>query len=436
MIIKASQRAGAKQLSEHLLNGETNEHVHVHELSGFMASDGDLKGALNEIYAQSLANKKIKKFMFSVSINPPKEANASTADFVNAANRAEHLLGLTGQQRAIIFHEKEGRRHAHVVWSRIDENLKAIKLDYFKKELNKLSRELFLEHGWELPKGFQNKQERDLTSFDLSEWQTAKRQELSPKQIKANIQALWGNANNLEDFKQALLKEGFVLAKGNKRSFVLVDMHNDVRSLSRTLSIKAKEVKAKLGDSDTLPSVDEAKLTFTQTHKEAYNSKHAELARHHKAQLTAHQQRIDALVDQHKREREALNTFHAKRQIEERDARQTQHQSGLRRVWQFVTGSYHQLKKRHEAEYQANLARDSQEKEALIQTQLKTRQGLQQPLNLLKEQHQSQMRFLNSRFMQSILALGIKGELTAGFEQKQTHHQKPHRFTQSPELDI
>lgn len=436
MIIKASQRAGAKQLSDHLLNGETNEHVHVHELRGFMTSGNDLKGALKEIYAQSLANKKIKKFMFSVSINPPKSAHASTADFINAANRAEQSLGLTGQQRAIVFHEKEGRRHAHVVWSRIDENLKAIKLDYYKKELNKLSRELFLEHGWELPKGFQNKQERDLTSFDLSEWQTAKRQKLSPKQIKANIQALWKNVNNLQDFKQALLKEGFVLAKGNKRSFVLVDMHNDVRSLSRTLSIKAKEVKAKLGDSETLPSVDEAKLTFAQTHKEAYSRKHAELVRHHKAQLTAHQQRIDTLVEQHKCEREALDTFHAKRQIEERDTRQAQYQSGLRRVWQFVTGRYHQLKKRHEAEYQENMARDSQEKEALIQTQLKTRQALQQPLDLLKEQHQSQMLFLNASFMQSMLALGIKGELTAEFDQKQTHHQKSHRFTQFPEFDI
>ena len=39
MILKASQRGGSKQLALHLLKTEENEHVHVHELRGFMAED-------------------------------------------------------------------------------------------------------------------------------------------------------------------------------------------------------------------------------------------------------------------------------------------------------------------------------------------------------------------------------------------------------------
>lgn len=35
MILKGSQRAGAKQLANHLLRGEENEHIEVHEVSGF-----------------------------------------------------------------------------------------------------------------------------------------------------------------------------------------------------------------------------------------------------------------------------------------------------------------------------------------------------------------------------------------------------------------
>ena len=37
MILKASQRAGAKQLAKHLLRLDENDHVEVHELRGFVA---------------------------------------------------------------------------------------------------------------------------------------------------------------------------------------------------------------------------------------------------------------------------------------------------------------------------------------------------------------------------------------------------------------
>jgi Relaxase/Mobilisation nuclease domain len=71
-----------------------------------------------------------------------------------AAERAESALGLKDQPRAIIIHEKNGRRHAHVVWSRIDpEQMKALNLPYFKNRLSELPQDLYLEHGWELPEG-------------------------------------------------------------------------------------------------------------------------------------------------------------------------------------------------------------------------------------------------------------------------------------------
>ena len=42
------------------------------------------------------------------------------------------------------MHEKEGRRHAHVVWSRIDaDEMKAINLPHFKVKLRDLSRDLY-----------------------------------------------------------------------------------------------------------------------------------------------------------------------------------------------------------------------------------------------------------------------------------------------------
>ncbi|MGQ7507269.1 relaxase/mobilization nuclease domain-containing protein, partial [Streptococcus suis] len=91
-------------------------------------------------------------FLFSLSLNPPQGIVASEEELRRAADRAEKALGLDDQPRAIVFHEKNGRRHAHVVWSRIDpERLTAINLPHYKNRLTALSRELYLEHDWPLP---------------------------------------------------------------------------------------------------------------------------------------------------------------------------------------------------------------------------------------------------------------------------------------------
>ena len=114
MILKGSQRGGSKQLAAHLLKTHDNEHVEVHELRGFSADD--LQAALQEIYAVSRGTR-AKQFLFSLSLNPPAHEHVPVEDFEKAIEAAERKLGLDGQPRAVVFHEKEGRRHVHVVWS-------------------------------------------------------------------------------------------------------------------------------------------------------------------------------------------------------------------------------------------------------------------------------------------------------------------------------
>ena len=53
MILKGSQRGGAKQLGLHLLKTAENEHVEIHDVRGFMTDN--VVGALREAEAVSKA---------------------------------------------------------------------------------------------------------------------------------------------------------------------------------------------------------------------------------------------------------------------------------------------------------------------------------------------------------------------------------------------
>lgn len=117
MIIKASQRGGGANLAAHLTRTDENEHVHIAELRGFVGEN--LQDAFKEVDAIRRGTK-CQQYLFSVSLSPPPSANLSAEDFMAAIDRVEEITGLNGQPRAVVFHEKEGRRHAHAVWSRID----------------------------------------------------------------------------------------------------------------------------------------------------------------------------------------------------------------------------------------------------------------------------------------------------------------------------
>src|ERR1039458_4917666 len=118
MIPKGNQRGGGRQLATHLLNQFDNDSVEIVDLRGAVAQD--LHGAFHEWYAQSQATK-CRKFLYSLSINPDLEKYDLTREqYLDFIARTERSLNLVGQPRAVVFHTKNGREHAHVVWSRID----------------------------------------------------------------------------------------------------------------------------------------------------------------------------------------------------------------------------------------------------------------------------------------------------------------------------
>lgn len=56
-------------------------------------------------------------------------------------------------------------------------------------------------------------------------------------------------------FHHALQARGYTLAKGDRRGHVAIDFKGEVFALSKWLDIKAKDLRSRLGDFQTLPTV-------------------------------------------------------------------------------------------------------------------------------------------------------------------------------------
>jgi hypothetical protein len=383
MIIKASQRASGRELARHLLNGHDNERVEVHTVHGFMADN--IPDALHEAQALSRGTR-CRQYLFSVSLSPPRDEHVPVHVFEEAIARIGQQLGLEHQPHIIVFHEKEGRRHAHAVFSRIDtQSMTAINLSYFKNRLMEISRELYLEHGWTLPQGFIDKQQRNPLNFTLEQWQQAKRLQEDPKSIKLALKECWAVSDSCAAFAAVMEQHGYYLARGDKRGFVAVDWRGEVYSLSRWLDVKAKDLKERLGQPDNLQSVEETKAGLDQVLRQRLQA-HIQTLRDNYAQKFAPLlARKSAMQERHNAERRKMNERQQARWDQESKERSDRLNKGLRALWDRLTGKHARMiaQNEHEA-YDAHL-RDRAEKDALISVQLEERQALQRDLSRMRE---------------------------------------------------
>jgi len=393
MILKGNQRAGGRQMALHLLNGDQNEHVTVHEVSGFVADD--VLGALNEAYAISKATK-CKQFMYSLSLNPPSDKSVPVEIFEETLKRVEKKLGLEDQPRVVVFHEKEGRRHAHCVWSRINtDEMKAINISYDHSKLNALSKSIFLENGWALPKGFKDKNYKNPLNYSRGEWQQAMRTGQNPKTIKAALQESWAISSCKTGFEYALSQRGYYLARGDRRGFVAVDVYGEVYSLTRQLAgVKKKDLEMRLGKAEKLPPVAEVKDKITNKLSDVFQNFLDEQNKGFKKAMKPLLEVKRDMTKQHLIDRAAQKAYQEKRWNEEESKRSARIRRGFKGIWDKINGRYWKFRKRNEQETWKSFQRDRQEREELISTQLNQRQNLQMQLNLLQTKHETERQNL------------------------------------------
>lgn len=270
MIIKGKSRAGPSQLARHLARADTNERVEVVELGWGGQS---IHEAFRDWQVISEGTKG-KLGLYHANIDPDAKYEMTAEQWTRAVDVLEEELGLQGQPRAVVLHEKNGREHIHVVWARTDMDTMMLRSDSMNYQAHeRASLRLEQEFGHELVPGKHAKRDREIqpefpnAEVSHDEWQQRERGALDHRERKAQVTSLYEASDSGLLFKAALEDSGYVLARGDRRDFVLLDADAKVHSLGRQLpGVKAKDLRAFMVeiDPDSLPSVNDARAALRE----------------------------------------------------------------------------------------------------------------------------------------------------------------------------
>jgi hypothetical protein len=270
VIIKGDSVAGGGRIATHLSRTDTNERAEVKEIRGTAAED--LRGAFLEMEAVATGARTTKPFYHS-SISTRKEERLTDEQRSIAIDKLEATLGLTGQPRVVVVHEKEGREHCHIVWSRIDlDRMAAISDSHNYRKHEEVARALEKEFGLERVQGAHVERDgkpRPDRTPSHREMLQADRTGLSAQHAKELMTGIWNSTKNGKEFQTGLSEKGWILARGDRRDFVAIDPTGGVHSIARRVEgAKAADVRDRFADIDprSLQSVAEAKKTQRERH--------------------------------------------------------------------------------------------------------------------------------------------------------------------------
>lgn len=236
-----------------------DERSELGELRGF-ASDNIFDAfSLGQLMADGT---RCEKPFFHVQVRTPKGEDLTREQWQKVTDRIERRLGFTDQPRAVVFHQKDGHEHMHLVWFRIGvEDNHAIDPGLYKKKLKEVCRKLEKEMGLTIVRNERDPEEKT-QSAARPEFEQSRRLKTDLSAIREDIRACWDMSDNGRSFAAALNEHGFILARGDRRAFVIVDELGGYHALSKRITgITAKETLSRMADLDasSLPSVNDAK---------------------------------------------------------------------------------------------------------------------------------------------------------------------------------
>lgn len=281
MIITGKARKNGSQLGAYLVNKGENENIKPLEIRGSTATN--VADAVYDFSLMTEKTKRGKQGIYHATISPEigEDAKFQEADWLRCADVLEKKLGLTGQNRVIVKHEKIGkdgqlRQHLHVVWQREKEG-KLVKTSHNYRQHDSARRELETEFGHKLTK--------------------------QPQQIKEQLTKIWETAKDGRAFMQKAKEAGYLVTKSLKRAYTVIDQRGEKMDLVRQIiGSKTESVREKLKPAEHLMQDEEAVAGWWKQRKgrkaEAKEQRMQEAA----GQARAAEERAAAIIAEKKRE--------------------------------------------------------------------------------------------------------------------------------------
>jgi hypothetical protein len=266
VIAKGNLHGNGAKLARYLVTGRKGERAELVELRGFASPD--IRQAFTDVHIQAAVVRQNAKPFFHVYVRLPAGEELTRNQWRHAANRIEKQLGFEGQGRTIAFHHQPGGdTHMHIAWSRIDlEQRRARDPGLYKNKLKEISRQLECELGLtrissERPPGSKTR------APGRKESEQARRLGTDLASIREAIRSCFDAADNGRRFVAAIEAHGLVLARGERRDFVVVDHAGGLHALSKRITgTTAAQIRARLADLDpaALPSISQAKAQLAE----------------------------------------------------------------------------------------------------------------------------------------------------------------------------
>lgn len=260
MIAKGTAHSNGGKLARYMTTGKDGERAELWHLRGFASND--ITEAFRSVHLVAEGTKCEQPF-FHVQVRNRNGETLTREQWVHAADRIERMLGLTGQPRAIAFHidGKTSHEHMHIAFSRIDQDtLTAKPLPFFKERLKKVSRELELHFGLEPVTS--RRPDRIKYAPSRAEEEQARRLGFDIHEVRRNIRECWDRSDCGRGFVAALDDKGLILARGDRRDFVVLDRAGGLHALGkRILDANKSAIRERLADLDTnhVPTVEKAR---------------------------------------------------------------------------------------------------------------------------------------------------------------------------------
>ena len=167
-----------------------------------------------------------------------------------------------------------------------------------------------------------------------------------------------------------------------------MDWRGEVYAVSRAVGLTAKEVRARLGECNPLPNVDEIRRDLSSKFSEKLRRFVGQLDAQHQKNLSTLNERKAALVQRQRADRQHLKSAQENRARSEIQGRSHRLPSELKKLWWKVTGRWDQMSRLIEQETSVSQLRDRQERQKLIEQQLAERRMLQREIRQERDQQE------------------------------------------------